>query len=125
MSWRTGAQILLRALPTATSASPGKCPVVSPTGTEAVRRLFQQALSALSGAPKKDKADRQLFDVKWHDEYATLGDDPAQTHQAMVAEDQRLRQSTLFTNPLRKTIFDEIVSHRQRFAVVRLLLISS
>jgi hypothetical protein len=85
------------------------------------RSLFQKALKALSGTEeKKEKGDRQLFNVKWYDEYATLGDDPAETHKAMVEEDQRLRSSALFTSPLRKTVFDEIVQHRKRFSLVRI-----
>jgi hypothetical protein len=67
----------------------------------------------------KEKGDRQLFDVKWHDEYANLGDDPKQTHKAMVDEDQRLRRSALFKAPLRRHVFNEIVAHRSKFKQVR------
>ena len=84
-----------------------------------VRSLLTQALQALTGRRANDKAKRKLFDVEWFDEYATLGDDPHATHALMLEEDQRLRSSTAFLNPLRRQVFEEITSHRQRFAAVR------
>lgn len=84
-----------------------------------VRELLGQALKALTGKKDTDKANRKLFDVEWYDEYATLGDDPHETHAAMVAEDRRLRRSAVFRNPLRRQVFHEIDSHRRRFAAVR------
>jgi hypothetical protein len=83
------------------------------------RSLFAKALQALTGKKDLPKGDRQLFDVKWHDEYATLGDDNVETHRQMVAEDARLRSSRLFHNPLRREVFDEIVQYRKLFTVVR------
>jgi hypothetical protein len=56
--------------------------------------------------------------VKWHDEYAKLGNDPQETRKAMADEDQRLRHSALWLTPLRRQVFDEIVANRSKFEQV-------
>lgn len=119
MAWRAGASVLARALTAAVVDTHPQAACKAAAEATHARRFFKQALAALASSATSTKADRQLFDVKWHDEYATLGDDPEETHKAMVAEDARLRKSALFTNPLRKTVFDEILRHRRRFALVR------
>lgn len=81
------------------------------------RGLFNFNFSKFAGV-RKDQGRRKLFDVEWHDEFASLGDDARQTHKFMVDEDQRLRKSTLFLAPLRRQVFEELVKHRARFKQV-------
>lgn len=65
------------------------------------------------------KGERRLFDVRWRDEYATLGDCAEETKSHMQEEDQRLRKSSTFTRPLRKQVFDELLANRRLFHKVR------
>jgi hypothetical protein len=83
-----------------------------------VRSALSWALKALSpfSAPE---GERRIGDVKWHDEFAWLGDCAEETHRHMVEEDKKLRSSQIFQSPLRRTVFNELIRHRKQFRKAR------
>jgi hypothetical protein len=119
MLWRITVGALARTL-AAVQADASAHGLAGRLATSAVptRSFFEKSAKIFSGL-KLTKGERQLFDVKWMDEYASLGDDPTETHKAMVEEDQRLRASSTFKHPLRRVVFDELLQHRKEFRKVR------